>query len=45
MNEQQLRAAVAEYDAEMARFGDWEFGLEPKLHCDAMLKVRESGNG
>jgi hypothetical protein len=34
MTEQELRvrAAVAEYDEELARFGDWEFGSE--LYCE-----------
>ena len=32
MTEQELRAAVAEYDEELARFGDREFGSE--LYCE-----------
>ena len=32
MTEYEIRLAVAEYDEELARLGDWEFGSE--LHCE-----------
>jgi len=32
MSEYEIRLAVAEYDEELAQFGDWEFGSE--LHCE-----------
>lgn len=32
MTEYEIRLAVAKYDEELARLGDWEFGEE--LHCE-----------
>lgn len=32
MTEYEIRLAVAEYDEELAQFGEWEFGSE--LYCE-----------